>query len=1142
MLETIRELTPEQLDATGEADAIRRRHAELMLAIVRAAHLSEDDDDPFDHAVALLEQDDIRAALDWAVGCGMRLRPRSPIPVRLGRVVEEVGALADRRGAVDEHNELLVSRVAQLEDRPGPHDEDAPAFEDVALGRLAEIDRERAVEDDEDLLLHLVGVASAARAGRIAPDVPARLGHRLREARDLAAAVVPARLPRELGRAEDRERHDVSIPQAYDRPAMPASVVGREAELAAINDFLAGIRDGASALVLEGEAGMGKTTLWRAAVAEAADKGLRTLEAAPAVSEGDLSFAGLGDLLDAVLEEALRPLPAAQRSALARALVLDDVDGSPPDAHAVGVALLAVLRSLAASGPLLVAVDDVQWLDSASAGALAYAGRRLRGEPVGILLARRTGLVSGTADELRRSLGDRALTLGVGPLDAAALHLVVSERLGSMLPRPLLAEVQQASGGNPFYAIEIVRTLQRRGAQVEAGRPLPVPESLHDLVDERLAMLPDESLRFLLAVAAHAHPTVAITEAASGVPQASGLEPALAAGIVELDGPRIRFTHPLLAAGAYETADPVRRRAVHIRLAELLTDPEARAWQLAASADEPDEHVASVLDEAAQHARMRGALRPAALLLDRAQELTPTEDADGALRRGIDAAFLHFESGDAARAESKLERLIASLPAGQPRARVLWLLARIRTYEAPAASADLFLEVVDQAAGDSALLAAAHEGVASSLYYAYERLGESTIHAEAALALARELDDRVLEGDIVVSKLGVEALTGDVRAAATAELAQELQRDAAGRRILDQPILAVAEWWTLTDRHETATETLADLLHEADESGDESARPYLLFFLSRAVSALGELHRALDLAREGTAAAEQSGQPLLASYNLASEAVIQAELGREDDARLTSGMLLDARIESRLVSLLASSARGHVHLARGAADDVAAALGPTLAFVRREGIVEPAATRFVVDLIEALVELGRREEAVEALEWYEGNARRLERVSALANCARCRGLLAAQTGDLDAALAAFADAVEWHAKVELPLDRGRTLLALGAAQRRLKRRREARATLEEALAVFERIGAVLWAERARAELKRISGRAATPGALTPAEERVAALVGEGKTNKEVAAALFLSDRTVEGHLSRVFAKLGVRHRAEVGQALAVRRR
>jgi DNA-binding CsgD family transcriptional regulator len=186
-----------------------------------------------------------------------------------------------------------------------------------------------------------------------------------------------------------------------------------------------------------------------------------------------------------------------------------------------------------------------------------------------------------------------------------------------------------------------------------------------------------------------------------------------------------------------------------------------------------------------------------------------------------------------------------------------------------------------------------------------------------------------------------------------------------------------------------------------------------------------------------------------------------------------------------------------------------------------------------------LVELGRRDDALEILGWYEGNARRLERASALANCRRCRGLLAAQAGQIEAALADYEDALGWHDRAGIPLDHGRTLLALGVAQRRAKRRREARATLEEALALFEQIGAMLWAERARSELRRISGRAPTTGGLTPAEERVAALVARGKTNREVAAALFLSDRTVEGHLSHIFGKLGVRHRTELARALEV---
>jgi DNA-binding CsgD family transcriptional regulator len=918
---------------------------------------------------------------------------------------------------------------------------------------------------------------------------------------------------------------------------MPAVVVGRDAELASIRDFVSGISEGASVLVLEGEAGMGKTTLWGAGVDAAEAAGWRVLRAQPSESEIALSFSGLGDLLEPVLDEVLEPLAPGQRSALSRALVLEELEGPPPDAHAVGVALLNALRGVCSAHGAILAVDDVQWLDAASAAAVAYAARRLKTESVGLLIARRTRPDSQLVDELGRTARFRSLE--VGPLTLAALHQVVQAHLGVTLPRPLLAEVHEAAGGNPFYALEIVRTLARTGASVEAGRRLPVPDSLHELVHGRLEALPDESRAFLAAAAAHAHPTISITEEASGVDRTVGLAVAHEARILETDGERLRFTHPLLAAGALEMVDSSRRTQIHARLAELLEDPEARAWQLAASATEPDDEVARVLDEAALHARGRGALRPAALLLDRAYELTPAEDHRGALRRGIDAAYLHFEAGDTRRADAQLRNLIAPLPAGRDRAGALWTLARIRTYDAPLDAAELFLQVVEEAGDDRELLAAAHEGVASSLYYALERLRESAEHATAALELARELGDEALEGDVLISKLGAEALLGDPRTRATMAQAFELQEIATGRRLLDQPLLAVAEYWLWTDEPDRAREALVDLLHRAEELGDESSRPYLLFLVGEAECVLGDPGEALVRAREGFEAAEQCGQPLFMAYNLALQSVAHAQLGNRAKARETADAARDLEAgRISYVELMTTSALGHLELATSAPDSVVASLGPTLEFVRREGIVEPGATRFAVDLVEALVELGRLDEAVELLDWYEGNARRLERTSALANCRRSRGLLEAQLGDLDAAVSSFEEALRWHAQVALPLDRARTLLALGVAQRRRKQRRESRATLEQALALFERIGAALWAERTRGELKRISGRAATPGALTPAEARVAALVAEGKTNREVAAALFLSERTVEGHLAHIFGKLGVRNRRQIASVLA----
>ena len=325
--------------------------------------------------------------------------------------------------------------------------------------------------------------------------------------------------------------------------------------------------------------------------------------------------------------------------------------------------------------------------------------------------------------------------------------------------------------------------------------------------------------------------------------------------------------------------------------------------------------------------------------------------------------------------------------------------------------------------------------------------------------------------------------------------------------------------------------------------GDENARPWLLC-LARATSSAGTATStsALELAREG-----QRGRRAVRSAALRRARPRAREPRRRRSSaaprrrREAAAPRPRARPRCEFVELIASAALGHLELALGRPAEAASrSSSRASSFARAEGIVEPGRIRFVVDLVEALIELGRRDEAAELLDWYEANARgssgrrRSPTARAAAACSPRR------TAISTARIAAFEEALAWHAQVELPLDRGRTLLALGAAQRRAKRRREARATLEEALAVFERIGAALWAERARAELKRISGRAATPGALTPAEERVAALVAEGKTNREVAAALFLSDRTVEGHLSRVFGKLGIRHRAELGPALAAR--
>ena len=472
-------------------------------------------------------------------------------------------------------------------------------------------------------------------------------------------------------------------------------------------------------------------------------------------------------------------------------------------------------------------------------------------------------------------------------------------------------------------------------------------------------------------------------------------------------------------------------------------------------------------------------------------------------------------------------------------------LARVRAYEGLAEAAELFLQAVEEAEGDREILAVAHEGVATCLWRLYERLDEAVEHAELSAKLALELGDDALAGEALQTCAVAELLLGRETADATTARALALQPAAEDRRVLAQPRFGnAADYLGWRGELERARDELRELLQRAGELGDESSPPFALAHLSLVECELGEHESALAHALEGQDASQQSGQHTIFAFNLALESLVEARRGREDRARTVALRALDLvpQTGGRQAELVATWALGHLELVLGAPDAAVARLEPFLAFVRKAAIAEPCAIPFVVDQIEALIELGRQDEAVALLDWYEGNAQRLQRGSALAGSLRCRGVLAVARGVHDEAFVSYEGALEWHDRVDLPLDRGRTLLALGIAQRRAKRRSEARRTLEEALGNYERIGAALWTERARAELRRISGRAPTPGALTPAEERIAALVAEGKTNREVAAALFLSERTVEGHLSHVFGKLGVSSRAAVAALVGVRSR
>jgi len=353
-------------------------------------------------------------------------------------------------------------------------------------------------------------------------------------------------------------------------------IVGRHEELVSLNAFLDRAAGGVSALVLEGDAGIGKSTLWLAGVEGARDRSFRVLSSRPAEAESGLAHAGLGDLLEDVLEQVLPELPAPRRRVLEIALLVEEAGEDPADPRALGVAVRTALQLLAENEPVVLAIDDVQWLDVSSAVALSFSLRRLDGN-VRLLLSRR--LEEGVpATGLERAVdGDRLQRLRVGPLSLGAMHVLLQRRLDTTFARPTLLRLHEASGGNPFYALELAGALKRRGSTLAPGDQLPIPTSLEELVQERLGGLSAPALEVARFVAALAYPTVRGVDAAVGASSEPGLTDALESGVLELDGERLRFTHPLLASAVSSRSPPTRRRSLHARLAEVVPTEEERA-------------------------------------------------------------------------------------------------------------------------------------------------------------------------------------------------------------------------------------------------------------------------------------------------------------------------------------------------------------------------------------------------------------------------------------------------------------------------------------------------------------------------------------------------------------------------------------
>ena len=753
-------------------------------------------------------------------------------------------------------------------------------------------------------------------------------------------------------------------------------VVGREEEIAALEDFLGRPPNSSSVLLLEGEAGIGKTTLWRRGVELASERSYRVLSCRPAGSEAQLSFVALGDLLEGAVEEVLPVLPKPQSHALAVALLVDDGHGPPPDQRAIALAFLGALRALARTGPVAVAVDDIQWLDASSAFVLEFALRRLNADALAFLLAMRDEQATPAPLDVGRALsGNQLRRLRVGPFTLAAVHRLLNDRLDLVLSRPRLRRLHELSGGNPLFALELARAFRRGAIRLEPGEPLP--GSLATLVGDRLAVLPADARAALIAASAVSHPTLELVRGATGGRVEERLAPALAAHVIELEGDRIRFSHPLIASGVYASAASGERRALHRRLAELLPDPEERARHLALGAEGPDANVGAALEHAAQRAHGRGAFAAAAELSELARRLTPAEVEESRHRRTIQAAVHAWEAGEGERARELLSDARTVAPAGPRRGEVLYWLGSLEEYEGDRRrSAELYREARANAGEDVVLRARIEEGLSSALFLLRTDLTAAAEHARAAVRLAEQTGDRHIE-IAALSALGlVDAVTGGSDWRQVLERGRELEERTGPVQAAISATFTLAVVLTWVDQFGQACELLGSLRERSEQRGEESALPWILAQLCWAEFLAGRWEEADRHAREGIEMAVQADQEPQRLFALGVRALVGAARGDVEGARADAETTLALAPEHGVMfaTILGACALGLLELSLERFEAVDRLLGPIGTRIEAGGVREPGSVRFVPDEIEALIALGRLGDAEALLGGFERRA------------------------------------------------------------------------------------------------------------------------------------------------------------------------
>jgi DNA-binding CsgD family transcriptional regulator len=950
--------------------------------------------------------------------------------------------------------------------------------------------------------------------------------------------------------------HNVTMPSETNAP----EIIGRDDEIASAQEFLSGSNtDGdARELSVIGEAGIGKTTFWRYLLDRAEAEGHLVLTARPSAAEARLSFAALGDILSTVPSEIANILPAPQRSALDVALLRAAPGRRGANRRAVSTGLLTLFRQLAAERAVTIGVDDAQWLDRASRDAFTFVARRLSSERVRVICAYRTTDVGSSDAPIAFGVGEqqqdplRRLVLELGPLSLAALGRVLANATGAALPRPILERIYRACRGNPFYALEISRMLDRDATHPGArprvgpsalrqwpvpGEPLPIPGDLRTLTAQRIDRLPSSTRNALLRASIRSTPE-------ADTRSRTILAPAEKAGLLHIDWQgRIEFSHPLVAAAVHSSAAPERLRQLHREAAATIEDPEERARHLALGAGRADEAIAAELEAAAGLARARGASESAAELMELALNLTPTRaPAERAVARRIVASRYHLDAGDLSRAEELVEQALArssKTGTNSERAEALQLLALLKSRtESLMTAFAIACESLEAAGNDNRLRAAIELDIT---FYAVSTgdVAGGLPHAQAAVAHARATGDDELQASALAVATMVQFLCGQGLDSAQLDEALALDDPSSTLPVLMRPRCVEGFLRLWTGDLARSYEVLSALRQELLDHGEESAAPLLALFMVWCLLWQGRVAEAADLAAATNDAALLIGDSAVSAISLVASALVDAHCGKAGQAVEAGNraLALFDQMEWRAAAAWALWAIGFASLTLDDPVAVDAKLGPLAWFVQEIKFGDPVGCIFLPDEIDALIALGELERASDLTELIERMGVEQDRPWALAAAARARGSIAASRGDVAGAIGAFDEALKQHARVDMPLEVARTLLESGRARRRFKSRREASTALRAALEIFETAGVVSWADKARTELARVSSTRPPPDKLTSTERTVAALAAADLSNREIAHRAFLTVKAVEANLTRVYRKLGVRSRAGLATAL-----